>query len=168
MAIREELRAIVLASADAAIAEATTAGSDGVLTIEICTFGFEQGPRPARDDMDLMFDCRAIVNPSKLSRKGRSGLDKRLREEVLKSPGCTEFVNNCVASIRDVAISTSKDILTGHCSRPVKVGFGCAGGTHRSVSIAIAVASKLGAALRKCDTDLLVEQCEIEIQHLNL
>jgi len=84
--VRHELREDVLArappanSSEAASIQETNAtcpedgdtddsgdGSEGVLEIDLVTFGLEFGPRLGKVDMDASFDCRAIANPSKAS-----------------------------------------------------------------------------------------------------
>ncbi|CAD7961953.1 unnamed protein product [Amoebophrya sp. A25] len=60
------------------------------------SFGFGGGPRPP-DSVDKILDFRKVVNPSVASRKGRTGSENRLREEVRKAPGTEAFIENCMA-----------------------------------------------------------------------
>ena len=150
-----------------------------ILNVELVSFGFEAGPRLAADEATKIFDCRAVVNPSKLSRKGRTGLDKRLRDEVLQSPGCESFITECMQVIRDTIQSTSPE--GAGSERTLVFGFGCAAGHHRSVSIAETILTRLLrlakdqskiAAKQDAPSESLVsdgfEGLRIETRHMNI
>lgn len=73
-------------------------------TLIFYSFGFEYGCKPSvgprRPPIGTMLrDCRRIENPSKVSRTGRTGLDKRLRDEVLNAAGAEEFWTDDVNAI---------------------------------------------------------------------
>lgn len=133
----------------------------GSTTVFLCSFGFDNGPRPpdlnaedanysgsldgTRDTTSApckTFDCRQLVNPSKASRKGRTGLDKRLRDEVLQAPGTAEFVRKAADRIVH-DIESSDSVSEKKMTNAFQFNFGCHGGEHRSVAVAVDVAQKL-------------------------
>ena len=135
------------------------------LTVVLCSFGFEEGSRVAAAAATRMFDCRHITNPSKQSRKGRTGLDKRLRDEVLQSPGCREFVKACAQEILDDMAAASARVQDD--ATTLTFGFGCARGKHRSVSICLEVERVLIRSAQEMDSSQL-ESFTLDVEHLNI
>ena len=112
--------------------------------VRISTFGRQTSSAPPGVQFRHVFKCEKISNPSSSSRKGRTGLDRRLRKEVMATPGAEKLVNEAVARIlRDVASSTPNESVSE------RYGFRCAMGKHRSVSIAEEVASRLHHAAKE-------------------
>ncbi|MDK2991812.1 MAG: RNase adapter protein RapZ [Clostridiales bacterium] len=99
------------------------------MTISIISFGYKYG-LPL--DADLVFDVRFLPNPFYVpSLKEHTGLEKSVREYVLKQPETPIFV------------SKLKDLLSFLIPGYIKEGknelviaIGCTGGMHRSVTIA--------------------------------
>jgi len=89
-------------------------------------------------------ECVTCGSQFQVSRHGRTGLDKRLRDEVLKTPGCSEFVAECLGQMTELIELAMQQAPS---ERPAKLvfGFGCAAGKHRSVSICVEVCLLLKA-----------------------
>lgn len=131
--------------------------ADADAEVAIFSFGFASGARPpslaiqSRASQTALnsvlartFDCRKLVNPSKQSRTGRTGLDKRLRDEVLHAPGTEAFITRCVEDIlEETASDTVRPRSDDEHRTLLQYNFGCHEGKHRSVSVAIAVAKRL-------------------------
>jgi len=145
------------ADADAADVNAGDPAADADAEVAIFSFGFASGARPlslaiqSRASQTALnsvlartFDCRKLVNPSKQSRTGRTGLDKRLRDEVLHAPGTEAFITRCVEDIlEETASDTVRPRSDDEHRTLLQYNFGCHEGKHRSVSVAIAVAKRL-------------------------
>lgn len=107
------------------------------LRIELSSFGFKRGlPRQA----DLVYDVRFLPNPFYIKGLGgHTGLDRDVRDFVLKNPITMEFV----AKMEDLLL-----FLLPHYQeegkRRLAIAIGCTGGAHRSV----AIAERLGEFLR--------------------
>ncbi|MDR2295627.1 MAG: RNase adapter RapZ [Clostridiales Family XIII bacterium] len=104
--------------------------SEDVFRIDILSFGYKFG-MPA--EVDMVFDMRFISNPFYVpSLKELSGNSKRVREYVMKSPVSRMF--------RDAVLRLLEELIP-HFSREGKhrlgLAFGCTGGRHRSVAMAI-------------------------------
>jgi UPF0042 nucleotide-binding protein len=105
-------------------------GEENVFRIHIMSFGYKFG-LPA--EADMVFDMRFIPNPFYVpSLKELSGNNKRVRDYVMKAPVSAAF--------RDSALRLIEE-LTPHFAREGKyrlnLAFGCTGGRHRSVTMAI-------------------------------
>jgi len=126
------------------------------ITIEIISYGKRRG-KPSHN-FNKLWNCTNIANPSKSSRKGRTGLDKRLRKEVMIGEEAQlivrEAVDLCTSQVEMVMSSSSGEEadnddnedggVSGNCSPLIiRLGFGCEMGKHRSVSVAVTVADEL-------------------------
>jgi UPF0042 nucleotide-binding protein len=114
-------------------------GGGRPMMVTIVTFGYKFG---APFDLDLLFDLRFLPNPHFVPElKPLTGEDERVREYVLEQPGSAEFLDRLLDFLGWLMPryrSEGKSYLT--------VGFGCTGGRHRSVSVALAVAERLRSA----------------------
>lgn len=106
------------------------------MIITLVTFGYKYG---VPYDLDLMFDMRFLPNPHFVQElRPMTGEDRQVREYVLSRPESAEFFER----LFDFFIyllpryrSEGKSYLT--------IGFGCTGGRHRSVAVAVAMAERL-------------------------
>ena len=100
------------------------------------SFGYKYG---IPVDADLVLDCRFIPNPHWIPElRPLSGLDEKVKLNVLANPGVGEFVNTYVSLIQQMLpgyLREGKKYLT--------VAIGCTGGKHRSVSVAREIVDKL-------------------------
>ena len=104
----------------------------------VISFGYKHG---IPLDVDLVFDCRFLPNPFWVEElRPYSGLDEPVREYVLGQPESVAFlekVDDLLTSILPAFVREGKSYLT--------VAMGCTGGRHRSVTLAEALAARLGA-----------------------
>jgi len=118
--------------------------SNADLRVNILSFGYKYG---IPIDADLVVDCRFIANPHwdpKL--RPRTGLDKPVSDEILKSENVQEFLSKYQALFETMALGF---ITEGR--RYLTLAIGCTGGKHRSVAITQELVSKLtiGSKLSK-------------------
>jgi UPF0042 nucleotide-binding protein len=104
--------------------------SENVFRINIMSFGYKFG---VPTEVDMVFDMRFIPNPFYVaSLKELSGNSKRVRDYVMRTPVSRMF--------RDAGLRLIGE-LTPHFSQEGKyrlnLAFGCTGGRHRSVAMAI-------------------------------
>ena len=111
--------------------------SEGALMITVTSFGFRKG---VLENADLVFDLRFLPNPYYDSElRDLTGLDKPVREFVESCPETGEFLEHfkgMLCFLLPKYAEEGKTYLT--------LGLGCTGGRHRSVAIAVLVASWLG------------------------
>ena len=126
---------------------------DQSMNISIVSFGYKHG-LPA--ESDLMFDTRFLPNPFFVdSLRGRSGLDREVREYLEAIPEYSEFHRRIVDLMTFLIpqyIREGKSYLT--------VAVGCTGGRHRSVAMAEAISASLhagGYAVKASHRDLAQE-----------
>jgi RNase adapter protein RapZ len=104
--------------------------------VNVLSFGYKYG---IPVDADLVLDCRFIPNPHWIPElRPLTGLDDKVKSNVLANPGVSEFV--------DTYVSVINQMLPGYLregKKYVTVAIGCTGGRHRSVSIAREIAMKL-------------------------
>ena len=104
--------------------------------VNVLSFGYKYG---IPVDADLVLDCRFIPNPHWIAElRPLTGLDDKVKSNVLANPGVPEFVDSYVSVINQM--------LPGYLregKKYVTVGIGCTGGRHRSVSVAREIAMKL-------------------------
>lgn len=116
------------------------------MAIKVASFGFKHGPLLSAD---LVFDVRFIANPYFVERlRGSTGLDSEVASFVMEQDGVSAFVeqvSRLLAFLIPRYEAEGKAYLT--------IGIGCTGGKHRSV----ALAEHIGANLRQCGVDLVVE-----------
>jgi UPF0042 nucleotide-binding protein len=106
------------------------------LRVNVLSFGYKYG---IPVDADVVLDCRFIPNPHWIPElRPLTGLDDRVKSNVLANPGVSEFVDSYVSVINQM--------LPGYLregKKYVTVAIGCTGGRHRSVSVAREIAMKL-------------------------
>jgi UPF0042 nucleotide-binding protein len=110
--------------------------SDRPMVVTIVTFGYKFG---VPYDVDLLFDLRFLPNPHFIAElRPYTGEDVRVRDYVMASPESKEFFEKLLGFL---------DYLLPRYRREGKsyltIGFGCTGGRHRSVALAIMTADKL-------------------------
>ena len=109
------------------------------LVITLITFGYKYG---VPYDLDLMFDLRFLPNPHFVPElKDRTGEDPRVREYVTAGDESVEFLDRLQQFLEYVLPRyrrEGKSYLT--------IGFGCTGGRHRSVAVAVTIAERLRAS----------------------
>jgi UPF0042 nucleotide-binding protein len=98
--------------------------------INIMSFGYKYG-LPA--EADMLFDMRFIPNPFYVARlKELTGNNKKVRDYVMSADESRMF--------RDATLGLLEDLIPGFSKEGkyhLNVAFGCTGGRHRSVSMAI-------------------------------
>jgi len=104
--------------------------------VNVLSFGYKYG---IPVDADLVLDCRFIANPHWIPElRPLTGLDDKVKVNVLSNAGVAEFVQSYVSVINQMLpgyLREGKKYLT--------VAIGCTGGRHRSVSVAREIASAL-------------------------
>jgi UPF0042 nucleotide-binding protein len=117
-------------------AEIFAQGLTHSVRVNVLSFGYKYG---IPVDADLVLDCRFIPNPHWIPElRPLTGLDDKVKSNVLANPGVTEFVNSYVSVVNQM--------LSGYLregKKYVTVAIGCTGGRHRSVSVAREIAMKL-------------------------
>lgn len=108
------------------------------MVITLVTFGYKYG---MPYDLDLMFDLRFLPNPHFVPElRDHTGEDRDVREFVTARPDASEFLarlEDFLAYLLPRYRREGKSYLT--------VGFGCTGGRHRSVAVALTIAERLRA-----------------------
>ena len=103
----------------------------------VISFGYKHG---IPLDVDIVFDCRFLPNPFWVEElRSYSGLDEPVRDYVLGQPESVAFlekVADLLTSILPAFVREGKSYLT--------IAMGCTGGRHRSVTLAEALAERLG------------------------
>ena len=106
------------------------------MVITLITFGYKYG---MPYDLDLMFDLRFLPNPHFVrDLRALTGEDPRIREYIMERPDAAEFLDRLQGFLEyrlPKYRSEGKSYLT--------IGFGCTGGRHRSVTVALMVAERL-------------------------
>jgi UPF0042 nucleotide-binding protein len=112
--------------------------SDSNMQTSVVSFGYKHG-LPL--DVDIVFDCRFLPNPFWVEElRPYSGLDAPVRQYVLGQPESQDFlekVEDLLTTILPAFVREGKSYLT--------IAMGCTGGRHRSVTLAEALAARLGA-----------------------
>jgi UPF0042 nucleotide-binding protein len=104
--------------------------AENVFMINITSFGYKFGI-PA--EADMVFDMRFISNPFYVpSLKELSGNSKRVRDYVMKVPVSGAFRDSALRLIEELIPHFSKE-----GKYRLNLAFGCTGGRHRSVTMAI-------------------------------
>ncbi len=102
------------------------------------SFGFKYG---ADNSADTVFDARCLPNPFyEPELKQKTGLDKAVRAYVMNSDESAEFLNK-ITDFLDFTLPLYKK----KGREQITVSFGCTGGHHRSVTMAILVSEWLEA-----------------------
>jgi UPF0042 nucleotide-binding protein len=106
------------------------------MVITLVTFGYKYG---MPYDLDLMFDLRFLPNPHFVPElREYTGEDQRVMEYITARPDSVEFIarlEEFLAFLLPRYRREGKSYLT--------IGFGCTGGRHRSVAVALTVAERL-------------------------
>lgn len=106
------------------------------LHISVYSFGFKHG---LPMDADMVWDVRFLPNPHYIPElQPQTGLMKKVRDYVMRSPGSRNFLTKFTALVGDCLpyyIKEGKSHLT--------IAIGCTGGRHRSVTIAEGLAEYL-------------------------
>lgn len=106
------------------------------MVITLVTFGYKYG---VPYDVDLLFDLRFLPNPHFVPElRQKTGEDDSVREYIMMKPGSREFLKKLeefIAYLLPRYRNEGKSYLT--------IGFGCTGGKHRSVAIALLIAEQL-------------------------
>ncbi|MEV5408587.1 RNase adapter RapZ [Thermopolyspora sp. NPDC052614] len=107
----------------------------GCPPVEVTSFGYGHAAPP---EADIVLDGRRLFrNPhASPAMRAMTGLDPAVYEHVLSTPGVRQVVDHTAACVRELLAATGQS---------VRVGAGCAGGRHRSVVIARALADELAA-----------------------
>ncbi|MFL2080425.1 RNase adapter RapZ [Latilactobacillus sakei] len=104
--------------------------------IEVMSFGFKYG---LPIDADIVMDVRFLPNPYYVAEfKALNGLDKPVRDYVMKQPATEKFYQQLTALL--------KSIMPGYLKKgktSVTIAIGCTGGQHRSVALAQRLADDL-------------------------
>ncbi len=117
-------------------------GGEGAtpMQVRVVSFGFKYG---APVDADLVFDVRFLTNPFFVPElRQLTGEDARVSRFVMELPETAEFLEHTIRLLRYVLPKyerEGKSYLT--------IGVGCTGGRHRSVTLANAIGTELGAAV---------------------
>src|SRR5580692_1642982 len=109
------------------------------LLVSCLSFGFKNG---VPLDADLVFDVRFLPNPHFVSEfRKKTGKDPKVAEYVRSFPQTVEFlgrVTDLMLYLLPHYVGEGKSYLT--------IGFGCTGGQHRSVMMAVEMAKRLRSA----------------------
>lgn len=104
----------------------------------VTSFGFRH-PLPPPEPLDLQIDLRWMRNPfHDPALRHRTGLDDAVRAHVLATPGALDLL----AAVCSAALAQARALP----ATPVRIGWGCTGGRHRSVALACELARLLGSA----------------------
>lgn len=133
-------------------------GSEGSvpMAVSVLSFSYKRGlPRGA----DLVIDCRFLDNPHwQAALRARDGLDAEVAAFVAADPRHAAFIERWQALI-DLLLPAYRE--EGRAS--LTIAFGCTGGRHRSVAVAVEVAQALARAgwsvmLRHRDLDRVAQR----------
>ena len=106
--------------------------------VTVMSFGFKYG-LPA--DADLVADMRFLPNPFWIPElRANTGIDQVVSDFVLDQEGAGEFIDAYVAAITPVLAGYQREN-----KRHATIAIGCTGGKHRSVAVAVQLATRLRA-----------------------
>ncbi len=124
-----------------------------VKKIDIVSFGYKYREVPKAN---LVVDVRFLKNPYyDEALRPFSGLDQVIQDYVLNQEPCQEFLA-MFSQMLSLLLNGYDSFGTSHDA--IVIAFGCTGGKHRSVTLAIEC-SKILAGLTKV---------EVEVNHLDL
>lgn len=110
--------------------------TDRPMVVTLVTFGYKYG---VPYDLDLLFDLRFLPNPHFVPElRPKTGEDASVREYIMASSDSKEFLQKLREFLEYLLPRyrrEGKSYLT--------IGFGCTGGKHRSVALAVVVAERL-------------------------
>ncbi len=120
------------------------------IRVTVMSFSYGKG---LPDEADYTIDCRFLPNPYFVEDlREKTGMDKAVRDYVIQSPEARQM--------REKVVEYLLMVLPWHAreGRPgITVAFGCTGGRHRSVAMAVMVAEILrdgGMAVNLVHRDL--------------
>ncbi|WP_188186816.1 RapZ C-terminal domain-containing protein [Nonomuraea sp. SYSU D8015] len=104
--------------------------------VRIISFGFGHGTPP---EADILIDVhQSLRNPhDDPELRELAGLDERVRQHVLDTPGALALLHN---------VAATASALAADVARPVTVAWGCSGGRHRAVALAEETAALVWAS----------------------
>jgi len=103
------------------------------------SFGYKYG---MPNEADFIFDVRFIPNPFyEKDMRSLTGKDKTVSDFVLGSPDAEFFIDEIF-----MLMERLKPAFVREGKPSVNIAFGCTGGQHRSVAMAIRMAEKLGGS----------------------
>ncbi|WP_051114948.1 RapZ C-terminal domain-containing protein [Actinokineospora enzanensis] len=110
---------------------------DGAVAVEVESYGHLHG---VPGSYDLVADLRDFIRDPHVSPQMRESTGRELdvRLHVLTTPGAMALVDHLVGA----AVA----LLASAPTRPVRIGVSCAGGRHRSVAVAEAIAERIRLA----------------------
>lgn len=104
-------------------------GNSKSFLVTFMSFGYK---RAVPQDIETVFDVRLLPNPYWVPElRNMNGLDKKIKDYVLKNPITEEFLEN-VTNYLDYFLEHLKQSERQHAV----IGIACSGGQHRSVVIA--------------------------------
>lgn len=123
-----------------------------VIQVQLVSFGYSYG---AAKDTVRNFDARSLPDPAGGKQKGGgdrgreyrgpTGLQKRLRESVVRGRGGEEFCEHVEQEILTLAAEAAIGGGAGQGTDGLlRFGVGCRGGKHRSVSVVEEVSGRIG------------------------
>ncbi|NYJ19375.1 UPF0042 nucleotide-binding protein [Leifsonia psychrotolerans] len=102
--------------------------------VTIMSFGFKYG---LPTDVDHVADARFLPNPFWVPElRSHNGLDEQVRDFVLAQTGAREFIDLYAASLEPVLAGYQREN-----KRHATISIGCTGGKHRSVALAVELAT---------------------------
>jgi UPF0042 nucleotide-binding protein len=110
---------------------------DGAVAVEVESYGHLHG---VPGSYDLVADLRDFIRDPHVSPQMRESTGRELdvRLHVLATPGALALVDHLVGAALALIASAP--------TRPVRIGVSCAGGRHRSVAVAEAIAERIRLA----------------------
>jgi RNase adapter protein RapZ len=106
------------------------------LTIHLTSFGYKHG---IPTDAELVFDMRFLPNPFyEESLRQKTGLESEVQDYVFSFPQSVEFLNHW-----QILLAQSLPLYQQQGRTRIKIGIGCTGGQHRSVTMTLAMADFL-------------------------
>ena len=121
--------------------------------VTLMSFGYVFG---APEGTDTIIGTLGLPNPYWAEElKHKTGLDKEVRDYVFSTPEAEAYFESCLDMLRRrIAFYEQYD---SPLKTPLRIGIGCTGGKHRSVSMTLRLAAALeaeGVALRVVHRDL--------------
>lgn len=104
--------------------------------VTVMSFGFKYG---LPSDADMVADARFLPNPFWIPElRSHTGLDEVVSDYVLSREGASDFVNDYAKALEPVLAGYQREN-----KRHATIAIGCTGGKHRSVAVAVELATLL-------------------------
>lgn len=104
--------------------------------VTVMSFGFKYG---LPSDADMVADARFLPNPFWIPElRSHTGLDEVVSDYVLSREGASDFVNDYAEALEPVLAGYQREN-----KRHATIAIGCTGGKHRSVAVAVELATLL-------------------------